>query len=214
MNQLIQQIEASYLKSSVPQFNVGDTVKVFVKIKEGGKERTQGYEGVVIKTGGHGVSKSFTVRRVFQGVGIERVFLVHSPRVEKITVLRRGHVRRAKLYYLRERTGKATRIKERIGVFPINEVIAAPAPATSEVVQTQQADASTVSEVAELGDMPTPETTQPTDSTTESADATTQAVAPTEATEAQAETTEAADASDAPKAESTETPDQTEEPTA
>jgi len=115
MNSIIKEIEAPLLKTDLPKFDVGDTVKVFVKIKEGGKERTQGYEGVVIKHTGHGVGETFTVRRVFQGIGIERVFLVHSPRVEKITVLRRGDVRRAKLYYLRERTGKATRIKEKLG---------------------------------------------------------------------------------------------------
>lgn len=115
MNQIIRDIEASYIKSNVPQLNVGDTVKVFVKIREGGKERTQGYEGVIIKRRGSGVNETLTVRRVFQGIGIERVFLIHSPRVEKITVLRRGDVRRAKLYYLRKRTGKATRIKEKVG---------------------------------------------------------------------------------------------------
>jgi large subunit ribosomal protein L19 len=115
MNPIIQEIEKPLIKTSLPKLNVGDTVKVFVKIREGGKERTQGYEGVIIKSRGEGVSKTITVRRVFQGIGIERVFLIHSPRVEKITVQRRGHVRRAKLYYLRERTGKATRIKEKIG---------------------------------------------------------------------------------------------------
>lgn len=116
MNSIIKEIEAPLLKSNLPTFDVGDTVKVFVKIVEGGKERTQGYEGVIIKHSGHGVGETITVRRVFQGIGIERVFLVHSPRVEKITVQRRGQVRRAKLYYLRQRTGKATRIKEKVGV--------------------------------------------------------------------------------------------------
>jgi len=116
MNQIIREIEASLLKTSLPELNVGDTVKVFVKIREGGKERTQGYEGVIIKRRGEGVGKTITVRRVFQGIGIERVFLIHSPRVEKITIQRRGHVRRSKLYYLRQRTGKATRIKERVMV--------------------------------------------------------------------------------------------------
>jgi large subunit ribosomal protein L19 len=115
MNPIIQELEASLIKPNLPTVDIGDTVKVFVKIKEGGKERTQGYEGVVIKRHGHGVSQTITVRRVFQGIGIERVFLIHSPRVEKVTVQRRGHVRRAKLYYLRQRTGKATRIKERVG---------------------------------------------------------------------------------------------------
>ena len=90
-------------------------VKVHQKIKEGNKERVQGYEGVIIKKANSGINHTITVRRVFQGVGIERVFLVHSPRVEKITVQRKGHVRRSKLYYLRARAGKATRIKEKIG---------------------------------------------------------------------------------------------------
>ncbi len=112
MNQVIAEIEAGLLKKNLPSLEVGDTVKVFVKIKEGGKERTQGYEGVVIKQRGCGLGKTITVRRVFQGVGIERVFLLHSPRVEKIAVQRKGHVRRAKLYYLRKRSGKATRIRE------------------------------------------------------------------------------------------------------
>lgn len=112
MNQLIQELEAPLLKTKLPQFDVGDTVKVFVKIKEGGKERSQGYEGVVIKRRGSGLGETITVRRVFQGVGIERVFLLHSPRLEKINVQRQGHVRRAKLYYQRKRTGKATRIRE------------------------------------------------------------------------------------------------------
>jgi large subunit ribosomal protein L19 len=115
MNEIIREVEASLMKSGLPQIDIGDTVKVFVKIKEGGKERTQGYEGVVIKRRGSGLGATITVRRVFQGIGIERVFLLHSPRVEKITVQRRGHVRRSKLYYLRKRTGKATRIKERMG---------------------------------------------------------------------------------------------------
>lgn len=114
MNQIIREIEQPLIKTSLPELNVGDTVKVFVKIREGGKERTQGYEGVIIKRRGEGVGKTITVRRVFQGIGIERVFLIHSPRVEKITVQRRGHVRRSKLYYLRQRTGKATRIKEKV----------------------------------------------------------------------------------------------------
>lgn len=115
-NQIIKEVEAPFMKDKLPQMDVGDTVKVFVKIKEGGKERTQGYEGVIIKRAGSGINQTITVRRVFQGVGIERVFLIHSPRVEKITMQRRGHVRRSKLYYLRARTGKATRIKEKVGV--------------------------------------------------------------------------------------------------
>ncbi len=115
MNQIIKDIEAPFLKTNLPVMDPGDSVKVFFKIKEGGKERTQGYEGVIIKRSGSGINRTITVRRVFQGIGIERVFLVHSPRVEKISVLRKGHVRRSKLYYLRSRSGKATRIKEKVG---------------------------------------------------------------------------------------------------
>jgi len=114
MNPIINELEKAYLKDEMPQLNSGDTVKVFVRIVEGNKERTQAFEGTIIKQHGSGINKTITVRKVFQGVGVERVFLVNSPRVEKINVLRRGDVRRSKLYYLRERSGKATRIKEKI----------------------------------------------------------------------------------------------------
>lgn len=115
MNPIIDELEKEYLKTDLPKINPGDTVKVFVRIKEGNKERTQAFEGVVIKKRGSSINSTITVRRVFQGVGLERVFSVHSPRIESIKILRRGDVRRAKLYYLRERSGKATRIKEKIG---------------------------------------------------------------------------------------------------
>lgn len=141
MNQLIQEIEAPLLKKDLPRVNIGDTVKVFVKIREGGKERTQGYEGVVIKRHGSGVNTTLTVRRVFQGIGIERVFLIHSPRVEKITVQRRGHVRRSKLYYLRKRTGKATRIKEKIGARREAAGVTAPTPPEEAAPAPQSAQA-------------------------------------------------------------------------
>ena len=114
MNEIIKEIEKEYLKSDIPEINVGDTVKVNVRIVEGNKERLQAFEGVVLKKTGEGARKMITVRKVFQGIGVERVFPIHSPRVESIKVLRKGDVRRAKLYYLRERTGKATRIKEKI----------------------------------------------------------------------------------------------------
>lgn len=110
---IIKEIEQEYMKSDVPQLNPGDTVKVMVRIREGNKERLQGYEGVIIKKSGSGINQTFTVRRVFQGIGVERVFLLHSPRVDSIKVLRRGSVRRSKLYYLRKRTGKAARIREK-----------------------------------------------------------------------------------------------------
>ncbi|MBO6088224.1 50S ribosomal protein L19 [bacterium] len=114
MNPIIDNLEKTYLREDMPEMNTGDTVKVFVKIIEGNKERIQAFEGTVIKQHGSGVNKTITVRKVFQGVGVERVFLLNSPRLDKITVLRKGDVRRSKLYYLRERSGKATRIKEKI----------------------------------------------------------------------------------------------------
>ena len=100
------------MKNDIPDFRPGDTVRVDVKIVEGGKERIQAFEGVVIKRRGGGLSETYTVRRVAYGVAVERCFPVHSPRVDKITVVRQGRVRRAKLYYMRERFGKAARIKE------------------------------------------------------------------------------------------------------
>jgi large subunit ribosomal protein L19 len=111
--EIIRSIESEQLKSNLPEIYVGDTVKVGVIIQEGGKERTQPYEGVVIAKRNGGINETITVRRIFQGVGVERVFLLHSPRIESIKVMRRGKVRRAKLYYLRDRIGKATRIKQR-----------------------------------------------------------------------------------------------------
>lgn len=112
---LIREIEKAYLKSDLPELHPGDTVKVMVRIREGNKERLQGYEGVVLRRSGAGLSATVTVRRVFQGVGVERVFLLHSPMVESIKVTRRGRVRRARIYYMRERSGKAARIREKMG---------------------------------------------------------------------------------------------------
>lgn len=110
---IIQALEQEQLKKDVPSFRPGDTVRVHVKVVEGNRERIQVFEGVVINRQGGGVRETFTVRRVSYNVGVERTFLVHSPRIEKIEVTRRGIVRRAKLYYLRNLTGKAARIKER-----------------------------------------------------------------------------------------------------
>ena len=114
MNPIIKNLESEYTTRELPEINTGDTVRVSVKIVEGNKERLQAYEGTVIAQHGSGINKTITVRKVFQGVGVERVFLVFSPRIDKITVQRKGDVKRAKLYYLRERSGKATRIKEKI----------------------------------------------------------------------------------------------------
>lgn len=112
-NMVIEAVEQKHLKESLPGFSVGDTVRVSVRVVEGDRERIQDFEGVVIRRRGHGLNENFTVRRVgAHAVGVERTFLAHSPRVENVRVLRRGRVRRANLYYLRGRTGKAARIKE------------------------------------------------------------------------------------------------------
>jgi large subunit ribosomal protein L19 len=109
---IISTIENEQIKKDIPAFRPGDTVKVHVKVVEGARERIQVFEGVVIKRKGGGINETFTVRRMSYGVGVERVFPLHSPRIEQIQVVRRGKVARAKLYYLRELTGKAARIKE------------------------------------------------------------------------------------------------------
>ncbi|HIS88486.1 TPA: 50S ribosomal protein L19 [Candidatus Avigastranaerophilus faecigallinarum] len=114
MNPIVENLGKKYLDKELPELNPGDTVRVSVRIVEGNKERTQAFEGTILKKRGSGIGKTITVRKIFQGVGVERVFPVYSPRVEKITVVRRGDVKRAKLYYLRERSGKATRIREKI----------------------------------------------------------------------------------------------------
>ena len=110
---ILQVIENEQLKTDIPDFRPGDTVRVHVKVVEAERERIQIFEGVVIARSGGGIRETFTVRKVTQGVGVERTFPLHSPRVDKIEVVRRGRVRRAKLYYLRQRVGKAARIRER-----------------------------------------------------------------------------------------------------
>ncbi len=110
---LIEEFENEQLKQELPEIYVGDTVKVGVKITEGNKERVQPYEGVVIAKRHGGLNQTITVRRIFQGIGVERVFMLHSPQVASLKVERRGKVRRAKLFYLRDRVGKATRVKQR-----------------------------------------------------------------------------------------------------
>ncbi len=113
MQDLLKRIEEKHLKAKEPQFDVGDTVKVKVLIREGKKERVQAFEGLVISIKGGGINKTFTVRRIFQNIGIERTFMVHSPKVQEVKVIRQGKTRRAKLYYLRKLIGnKATRLKE------------------------------------------------------------------------------------------------------
>ena len=111
---IIDQIEKEQLRNDVPSFNIGDTVRVMVKVKEGEKERIQAYEGVVIAKKGSSVRETFTVRRVSFGIGVERTFPMHSPRIDKVIVVRKGKVKRAKIYYIRKLSGKAAKVKEEI----------------------------------------------------------------------------------------------------
>ena len=112
MNEILRAIEQEQIRTDLPQFNVGDNVRVHVKIKEGNRERIQVFEGTVIKKQNGGLRETFTVRRVAYGVGVERTFPINAPIIDKIDVVRRGKVRRAKLYYLRDRVGKAAKVKE------------------------------------------------------------------------------------------------------
>ncbi|MCM1050032.1 MAG: 50S ribosomal protein L19 [Clostridiales bacterium] len=112
MNEIIKEIEAAQVKETVPEFNVGDTVKVYGKIKEGNRERIQVFEGIVLKRQGGSNRETFTVRKLSNGVGVEKTWPLHSPNVEKVEVVRRGKVRRAKLNYLRSRVGKKAKVKE------------------------------------------------------------------------------------------------------
>ncbi len=114
MNDIIKKIEDAQLKAEIPEFRVGDTVKVYAKIKEGNRERTQAFEGTVIKRQNGGARETFTVRKFSNGIGVEKSWPLHSPIVEKIEVIRLGKVRRAKLYYLRDRVGKAAKVKEKV----------------------------------------------------------------------------------------------------
>jgi len=145
--QLIQALEQEQLKSFVPEFGAGDTVRVHAKVVEGTRERIQVFEGVVIRRRSGGVNENFTVRRIAShGVGVERTFLVHSPRIEKIEVVRNGLVRRARLYYLRDLTGKAARIKERRRP---NRIIVPPAlVAEPTIAEATPVDDATLVEMA------------------------------------------------------------------
>ena len=116
MDQQIRLVEAKYKKEAILPFEIGDTVKVWVKIIEGDRERLQAYEGTVISIRGKGINKSFIVRKISYGVGVERIFLLNSPRIDHVDIIRKAKVRRAKLYYLRNKVGKKSRLVERLGV--------------------------------------------------------------------------------------------------
>lgn len=134
MKVTVDMVEQDQLKTTLPTFRVGDQIRVTLKIVEGDSERLQAFEGTVIRLRGHGLSKMFTVRKISFGIGVERTIPLHSPRIEKIDVLRSGHVRRAKLYFLRDRTGRAARLDEKVDHRAESAAAAkktpAPAPAT------------------------------------------------------------------------------------
>ena len=156
---IIKSIEHEQLKNKIPELRIGDTVKVHAKVKEGNRERIQVFEGIIIKKQGGGVNETFTVRRISYGVGVEKTFLVHSPNVEKVEVTRVGKARRAKLYYLRDRVGKAAKTKEKVGarietkeivvkeeIVPgENEAVEEVVPVTAEEVKAEET--TTVEEV-------------------------------------------------------------------
>ena len=114
MNEILRAIEAEQMRNDLPEFHVGDTVKLHVKVKEGNRERIQIFEGTIIKVQNGGIQKTFTVRRISYGIGVERTFPVNSPKIAKIEVVRLGKVRRARLFYLRDRVGKAAKVKEQL----------------------------------------------------------------------------------------------------
>ena len=143
---IVKSIEHEQLKNSIPEIRVGNTVRVHVKIKEGNKERIQVFEGIVIKKQGGGVNETFTVRKISYGVGVEKTFLIHSPLVEKVEVVRVGKARRAKLYYLRERTGKASKTKEMVGARIENKEIVLKEDLVEEPVQEVVEEATEVVE--------------------------------------------------------------------
>ena len=132
---IIKSIEHEQLKNKIPDLKVGNTVRVHVRIKEGNKERIQVFEGIIIKKQGGGLNETFTVRKISYGVGVEKTFLIHSPLVEKVELVRVGKARRAKLYYLRERTGKASKTKELVGARIENKEIVLKEDLTEEQVE-------------------------------------------------------------------------------
>lgn len=147
---ILKSIEHEQLKNKIPELRIGDTVKVHVRIKEGNKERIQVFEGIIIKKQGGGVNATFTVRRISYGVGVEKTFLVHSPMIEKVELVRVGKARRAKLYYLRDRVGKAAKTKEKIGARIENrEIVIKEEVVPGESVSEETATEADVAEAVE-----------------------------------------------------------------
>ena len=147
---IIKSIEHEQLKNTIPDLKVGNTVRVHVKIKEGNKERIQVFEGIIIKKQGGGVNATFTVRKISYGVGVEKTFLIHSPLVEKVEVVRVGKARKAKLYYLRERTGKASKTKEMVGARIENKEIVVKEDLAEEPVEVVNKEVALETPVAEV----------------------------------------------------------------
>lgn len=160
---IIKSIEHEQLKSKIPELKVGNTVKVHVRIKEGNKERIQVFEGIIIKKQGGGVNSTFTVRKNSYGVGVEKTFLVHSPLVEKVELVRVGKARRAKLYYLRDRVGKAAKTKEQIGArIEDKEIVIKEELVEEPVVEETAVETAPVAEVVEeVVETPATEETTP-----------------------------------------------------
>ncbi len=152
---ILKSIEHEQLKNKIPELKIGNTVRVHVRIKEGNKERIQVFEGIIIKKQGGGVNATFTVRRISYGVGVEKTFLIHSPMIEKVELVRVGKARRAKLYYLRDRVGKAAKTKEKIGARIENREIiikeeVVPGESVAEEVVTEEAVAEAVEADAKI----------------------------------------------------------------
>lgn len=156
---VIKSIEHEQLKNKIPDLRIGDTVRVHAKVKEGNRERIQVFEGIIIKKQGGGVNETFTVRRISYGVGVEKTFLVHSPNVEKVEVTRVGKARRAKLYYLRDRVGKAAKTKEKIGA----------RIETGEIVVKEEVVPGEADVVEEVEEVVVPEEVQATEEVVEEA---------------------------------------------
>ena len=147
---ILKSIEHEQLKNKIPELRVGNTVRVHVRIKEGNKERIQVFEGIIIKKQGGGVNATFTVRRISYGVGVEKTFLVHSPMIEKVELVRVGKARRAKLYYLRDRVGKAAKTKEKVGARIENrEIVVKEEVVPGEAVEAEVATEEAVAEAVE-----------------------------------------------------------------
>lgn len=152
---ILKSIEHEQLKNKIPELRVGNTVRVHVRIKEGNKERIQVFEGIIIKKQGGGVNATFTVRRISYGVGVEKTFLVHSPMIEKVELVRVGKARRSKLYYLRDRVGKSAKTKEKVGARIENKEIVVkeevvPGESVAEEVATEESVAEAVAEDAKI----------------------------------------------------------------